>query len=319
MSDGTTMIKDAIRGETILFAGTAVNVLVPSVATDGAFALLRIANPSGCWTPQHRHQVEHETVYILSGTLRAEVPDGARDLLPGQALVLPRGRPHQLGNAATEETHFLVLCTPGGFDNFVRAAGRLAAASETPAMTEADVVRLMEAAPRYGIELLAPDGATPFAASTTDGPAVHDVLDVLGLEIEVLAEPGHDADDVCLMRGRFPPDAEVPWHGHADHVGIYVLDGALDVATGAAGEATCTTVGAGGTFLVPSGVPHVIRNRGSASAIALLVTTQRVADLFREVGRTPGAVQSGPSSPERLDALAIAARARGFTRGEAEA
>ena len=313
----TTMTENAAGGGTILFAGTTVDVLLPATAMDGAFALLRIANPPGCWTPPHLHQVEDETVYILSGMIRAETPDGTRNVLPGQALVLPRGRPHRLGNAGAEEARFLVLCTPGGFDGFVRAAGRSAGAGETPAMTEADVARLVEAAPRYGIELLAPDALSPMATGNTGCQAAPTVLDVLGLSIEVLAEAGRDADDACLMRGSFPPDAEVPWHSHADREVVHVLDGELQVAVGAAGEAAWTTIGAGGTVQVPSNVPHAIRNRGLVPATALLVATQRIASLFRKVSVSPGTMPPGPPSLDRLHAFATAARTCGFTLAEA--
>ena len=316
MNDGM-MIEDAAGNGTILFAGTMVDVLVPATAMDGTFSLLRIANPPGCWTPPHLHRVEDETVYVLSGTMRAETPDGARDLLSGQALVLPRGRPHRLGNAGAEEAHFLVLCTPGGFDGLVRAAGRSAGAGETPAMTEADVARLVEAAPRHGIELLAPDALSPMASSPRDGHAAPAVLDVLGLGIEVLAEAGRDPDDACLMRGCFPPGAEVPWHSHADREVVHILDGELQVAVGAAGEAAWTTVGVGGTVLVLSNVPHAIRNLGNAPATALLVATRRIADFFREVGVSPDAVPPGAPALDRLHAFATAARARGFTLAEA--
>ena len=311
------MIEDAAGGGTVLFAGTMVDVLVPATAMDGSFSLLRIANPPGCWTPPHLHRVEDETVYVLSGTIRAETLDGARDLLPGQALVLPRGRPHRLGNAGAEAARFLVLCTPGGFDGFVCAAGRPAGAGETPAMTEADVARLVEIAPRYGIELLAPDALSPMASGDTGGYAAPAVLDVLGLGVEVLAEAGSDADDACLMRGCFPPGAEVPLHSHADREVVHVLDGELQVAMGAAGEAAWTTVGVGGTVQVPSNVLHAIRNPGSVPTTALLVGTRRIAGLFREVGVLPDAVPPGAPSLDRLHAFAAAARAHGFTLAEA--
>ena len=138
----------------ILFAGTAVDVLVPAEATAGAFSLLRIVNPPRCWTPPHLHRNEDETVFVLTGTLRVETEEQVTDLEPGQVIVLPRGRPHRLGNAGVEEACCLVLCTPGGFDDFVRAGGR-SMPEGGPTMNETDVARLVEAAPRYGVELMA--------------------------------------------------------------------------------------------------------------------------------------------------------------------
>ena len=144
----------------ILFAGTAVDILVPAEATTGAFSLLRFANPAGCWTPPHLHRNEDETVFVLSGTLKVETEERAVDVGPGQAIVLSRGRPHRLGNPGAQEAQALVLCTPGGFDAFVRAAGR-PMPDAGPAMDEADIARLLQAAPDHGIELLPPEHAAP--------------------------------------------------------------------------------------------------------------------------------------------------------------
>lgn len=143
-------------GDAILFAGAGVDVLVSAAATGGAFSLLRFAQPPGCWTPPHLHRNEDETVFVLSGTLRAETAGHTADLASGQVIVLPRGQAHRLGNTTAAEASFLVLCTPGGFDGFIREAGRTMAEGG-PAITAADIDRLVQVAPRYGIALLADD------------------------------------------------------------------------------------------------------------------------------------------------------------------
>ena len=178
---------------TMLFAGAAVDILVSAAATDGACALLRIVHPPGCWTPPHLHRDEDETVLVLSGTLRAETMGHAADLGAGQVIVLPRGQAHRLGNTAAEEVRFLVLCTPGGFDGFVRAAGRTMP-DGGPVLTEADIARLIQAAPRHGVELLAPDAlGHPVLA---DRAAATVELDVLATCIRVLARRGATIDPV---------------------------------------------------------------------------------------------------------------------------
>lgn len=145
---------------TWLFAGTTVDILVPTAATAGEFTLLRIGNPPGCWTPPHQHRNEDETVFVLAGTLRVETGNDAITIEAGQALVLPRGQLHRLGNAAAEQARLLVLCTPGGFDEFVQAAGR-PVLDQGLSMTEAEIARLIEVAPRHGITLLPPDALRP--------------------------------------------------------------------------------------------------------------------------------------------------------------
>ena len=272
------------RAGAILFAGTAVDILVPAEATTGAFSLLRFANPAGCWTPPHLHRNEDETVFVLSGTLRVETEERAMDVGPGQAMVLSRGRPHRLGNPGAQEVRCLVLCTPGGFDAFVRAAGR-PMPHGGPAMDETDIARLIQAAPRHGIELLPPGTLRPVATEDAAAPAASREIDVLGIRIQVLAEFGPADDDLCLMRERVPPGCSVPINTHAGHEVLYGLGGVLDVCVGAVREAAWRVVDAGQVMNIPAGVPRVLSNRGNVPADVVLITQRRVAEQFREIGR----------------------------------
>lgn len=60
------------------------------------------------------------------------------------------------------------------------------------------------------------------------------------------------------------------------------------------------------------GVPHALRNRGDVPAEILLVTTRRIAGLFREIGRPAGAEPRGPPSPARVIQFISASNARGY-------
>lgn len=297
---------------TLLFAGTGVDILVPAARTGGAFSLLRVSNPPGCWTPPHLHRHEDETVFVLSGTVQAETEQGTARIGPGEVLVLPRGRPHRLGNAGPGDAHFMVLCTPGGFDGFVRDAGR-AMPQDGPVLAEADVARLVQAAPRHGVELLAPDALRP--AAFLGLPAASAAVDVLGVRIRLLAEFGTGEDDPCLLHGRVPAGVFVPLHGHADPELLFGLGGMLDTWIGPAGEAAWRTMGAGDVADIPGGVPHALRNRGTVPADCLLVTTRRIAGLFRETGHPVGDVPPGPPSRDRVEAFVAASNARGYRLG----
>ncbi|WP_419757226.1 cupin domain-containing protein [Acidisoma sp.] len=269
------------RAGAILFAGTAAEILVPTEATAGAFSLLRIANPADCWTPRHLHRNEDETVFVLSGLLRVEMEERAMDVGPGQAIVLSRGRPHRLGNPGAEEARFLVLCTPGGFDAFVRTAGR-PMPDGGPAMDETDIARLIQAAPRHGIELLPPETLRPVANEDAAVPAASREIDVLGSRIQVLAEFGGADDDLCLMRGLLLPGCTVPMNTHVGYEVLYGLGGVVDLCVGAVGEAATRAVGAGQVMNISGGVPRALSNRGDVPAEILLITQRRVAEQFGE-------------------------------------
>lgn len=300
----------------LAFAGTEVSLLVPAMQTRGAFSLMHLRNPPGCWTPPHLHRNEEETFFMLSGSMRTETQDGTMDLLPGQVVTLPRGRAHRMGNAGHEDAQLLVLCAPGGFDEFVRAAGRPFAAGDDVAVTGADLDRLVQEAPRYGVELLGPEAlpSVPVADATapTTAPAEPVTFDVFGVGIQFLADLGSGEDGISLMRGQFPPHVVVPLHSHMDRELLYVLEGTLDVSLGPVGEATWRSVEPGGFADVAEGVPHALRNGGDRPVDILLVATRRIAGLFREIGLPAASVPPGPPSPERLAAFAQASSARGM-------
>jgi mannose-6-phosphate isomerase-like protein (cupin superfamily) len=62
----------------------------------------------------HRHEKEDELFLVVRGHLRIELRDGAVELGPGQALVVPRGVEHR--PVANEEVHAL-LFEPAGTVN----------------------------------------------------------------------------------------------------------------------------------------------------------------------------------------------------------
>ncbi|MGI3901362.1 MAG: cupin domain-containing protein [Janthinobacterium lividum] len=141
--------------ETVLFAGTHVEILIGGDQTAEHFSLLRITNPPGVSTPPHRHMNEDETVYVLSGRVQVETDGATCDLAAGEAIHLPRGEAHRLWNAGPDEAQALVFCTPSGFEHFVREAGEAVAAStQARAPDAAAMDRLVSLAPRFGIELL---------------------------------------------------------------------------------------------------------------------------------------------------------------------
>ena len=62
------------------------------------------------------------------------------------------------------------------------------------------------------------------------------------------------------------PGAAAPWHKHPGEEVIYVIEGTIEYQL--AGQKP-VTVSAGEVLFVPAGVPHMARNRGSASGAEL--------------------------------------------------
>lgn len=138
----------------VLFTGSKVKVLMSGKYTAGQFCMLEFKGPAGRSTPLHSHDREEETIHMLRGQLEVTMGDEMVTLRAGDTILLPRRVAHRLSTQGNEDAHYLVLCTPAGFDEFVLAcAGDDSTSTDTPLPTPVDIACLREQAPRFGITL----------------------------------------------------------------------------------------------------------------------------------------------------------------------
>lgn len=133
-------------------------VKVSAEDSGGAFSLVEVEVPPGCGPPPHVHSREDETFIVLEGRLSFFLHDRVVEGGPGTTMFLPRGRAHRFQNRSEAPARALVLATPGGFERFLIEAGDPLEdfGAPLPPPSEAAVARLLEVAPRYGIEMLPP-------------------------------------------------------------------------------------------------------------------------------------------------------------------
>jgi quercetin dioxygenase-like cupin family protein len=97
------------------------SVCLSGADTGGAYCLLEIGLAPGMGVPRHTHTREDEVYFVLVGELEVTVGDETYILKPGDSLMAPRGIPHQLRNSGAVENHYLLLFSPSGFEEFLRA------------------------------------------------------------------------------------------------------------------------------------------------------------------------------------------------------
>jgi mannose-6-phosphate isomerase-like protein (cupin superfamily) len=138
-----------------VLAGVLMKRLLSGQETDGQFCLFENQSNGASRTPIHMHADDDETIYMMSGEMQAIVAGETKTVKAGETLFLKRGIPHQLMNVSGEPMHYILLCTPSGFDGFVAEGGRerIGAAPVTPP-TPDDVARMKDAAPKFGITLM---------------------------------------------------------------------------------------------------------------------------------------------------------------------
>jgi quercetin dioxygenase-like cupin family protein len=129
------------------------SVCVSGADTGGKYCLLEVSLASGMGVPRHMHTREDEAYYVLSGELEVTVGDEAFILRAGDTLIAPRDIPHQLRNSGKVENHYLLVFSPSGFEEFLKATAvpapdNAVAPTEPPAVA---VRNVLELAADYGI------------------------------------------------------------------------------------------------------------------------------------------------------------------------
>jgi len=148
----TRMTRQVIHSgppDTIYFFGTRMRILRSGSQTGGSFCLIEVRSPAGNVVPPHRHRRETETIHVLEGGLTCLVEGRCIAVTVGETLSLPMDVPHSLITGETD-TRTMLVCTPSGFDDFVRAVGT-DAPIEPSETTRAHVIQV---AARFGIEFV---------------------------------------------------------------------------------------------------------------------------------------------------------------------
>ena len=157
----------------IYFLGLPTILRATGQTTNGAFGLVENLMPPGFASPYHTHHLEDEAFYVLEGDM-AFVCDGDWTIGgPGTYVFGPRNIPHGFKVLGDAPARMLLLCVPGGFDQFV-----VEMSEPTPAPP--DMARLMAVAAKYRVDILGPlPEQSDAPASSTNGRSSSSVKDAV--------------------------------------------------------------------------------------------------------------------------------------------
>jgi quercetin dioxygenase-like cupin family protein len=136
--------------EMIQVGAMSVRFLVEAPDSIGSVSVFECFVPANSRMPlPHSHDAFEETIYGLEGTTTWTVDGRARDVLPGEAICIPRGAVHGFDNKGTEDAKFLAISTPGVMtpDYFREMHEVLAAAAGGPP----DPAKIAEVMHRHGL------------------------------------------------------------------------------------------------------------------------------------------------------------------------
>jgi quercetin dioxygenase-like cupin family protein len=152
------VIKTSGEGQILAVVGDLYTFLVTGEDTDGQYAMWEAVLLPGGGPPPHLHRCEEEGFYVLEGEVAFYV-EGQRQVAgAGVLLNLPVGVTHAFKNESGQPAKMLVWVAPAGLEKMFWEVGQIVPdrSASPPPVTQADIERLLAAAPRYGIEIMLP-------------------------------------------------------------------------------------------------------------------------------------------------------------------
>jgi quercetin dioxygenase-like cupin family protein len=146
------------EGRTIAVVGDVYRFLATGEETGGQYALWEALVPPGSGPPPHVHSREEEGFYVLEGEITFTVGGRRFVAQAGTFANMPVGTPHSFKNEASHPAKMLIAIAPAGLDQMFFECGVSLpqGATTAPPPTKEEIDKLLEVAPRYGIEIRLP-------------------------------------------------------------------------------------------------------------------------------------------------------------------
>ena len=121
--------------------------------TKGHYAMAEIVSTPEGFVPLHVHHREDEAFFVLEGEVTFTIGDRTIDAGPGDFAFGPRDVPHRY-TVRTPSARMLMVFSPAGFEGFIRETSEPLDRPAPRLVQDVDIERVLEAAARYGAEVL---------------------------------------------------------------------------------------------------------------------------------------------------------------------
>jgi quercetin dioxygenase-like cupin family protein len=149
-------VMAADDGQAFWFLNTLTINKIRSGDSQGLLSIVDHRVPPGFAPPPHIHEASDEAFLVLDGEFDGFCGDQAWRAGPGSLVYLPHGIAHGFSVSAAGPGRIIVVVSPGGFDQFVAAAGEPARELRLPDPVAPDPARLTQLAAAHGIRILPP-------------------------------------------------------------------------------------------------------------------------------------------------------------------
>ena len=151
----TASVKARDEGEAYWILNEKSVFKMTSAETGGLFAMAEETILPGGGPPPHIHHAEDEYFYLLEGVLTFFVGGETFQAPAGTTVRAPRGIVHSFRNETATPVKFLVVVSPGGFENFFRRVGvPVVEGAPAPPVTEEAIGRIVDHAAEFQLEVV---------------------------------------------------------------------------------------------------------------------------------------------------------------------
>jgi len=154
---GRPLFSNVGIGRTIAVVGDVYRFLATGAETGGAYASFEAIVPAEGGPPPHVHTREAESFYVLEGEMTFRAGDETVRATAGTFVHLPPGLAHSFKNESGAPARMITTVTPARLEEMFFEVGTPLAEGSTTTLppTPQEIERLLAAAPRYGVEILA--------------------------------------------------------------------------------------------------------------------------------------------------------------------
>jgi quercetin dioxygenase-like cupin family protein len=147
-----------MKKEALNWLGELAIIHTSGKETNGAYCIIELHATKEGSPPWHVHHREDEGFFVIEGELTLYVGDKTHKARPGDYFMAPKGIPHTYSVDSPGNARILMICSPAGFENCVRAMSTPATSLEPPdpEAVDTDFEKVISIGKEYGIEFVEP-------------------------------------------------------------------------------------------------------------------------------------------------------------------
>jgi len=151
-------IRKSNEGRTIAVVGDVYRFMATGEDTNGKYAMWEAIVPPGGGPPPHVHSKEEESFYVLEGEITFQIGEKRVVATAGMFANMPVGTPHSFKNESSKPAKMLISVAPAGLEKMFFEIGVPLPEGSITALppTKEEIEKLLNVAPRYGLEIRVP-------------------------------------------------------------------------------------------------------------------------------------------------------------------